>query len=219
MNKFYYIARQTTHLKEFERRILGGQGETLVWFRLSPRSYLFDLDELVSVLPLRRIVSFPDGGVYRLAASPENGFFRDVALSAYQVNGVRNRRFSGDTSGLRGRIVAWVLRQDGWTDSEWELNMPDGGIVRWSPSCRYSRLGDTFEFRCQDKAFRTSDDSCRPTDSMCRGRSMATWRKANIGSIFLTIDGPPATRGNGELMWLDLYTGCIRGHATFMPTR
>ncbi|HON91568.1 MAG TPA: hypothetical protein PKZ07_08405 [Sedimentisphaerales bacterium] len=150
---------RTWDLKEFERRILGGQGETLVWFRLSPRSYLFDLDELVFVLPLRRIVSFPDGGVYRLAASPENGFFRDVALSAYQVNGVRNRRFAGDTSGLRGRIVAWVLRQDGWTDSEWELNMPDGGIVRWSPSCRYSRLGDTFEFRCQDKAFRTSDDS------------------------------------------------------------
>lgn len=150
---------RTWDLAEFRQMILSGNGETLVWFRHSPREYLYDLDELASVLPLRRIVSFSDGDVYQLAASPENGSLCDSALSAYQVRGVRNRRFTSEDSAASGRIVSWVLREDGWTDSVWELSGPDGRIVTWRPSCEYSRSGDVFEFRCEGQALWTPDDS------------------------------------------------------------
>jgi hypothetical protein len=160
---------RTWGLAEFLRKILSSDGETLVWFWGSPRAYLYDLDELVSALPLVRIVSFSDGGVYRLAASPENGSFCDSALSAYQVSGIRNRRFTSEASGGSGRIVSWVLREDGWTDSVWELNASDGRVVTWRPSCEYSRSGDAFEFRCEGEALRTPDDSSSPYRLHVRG--------------------------------------------------
>lgn len=148
---------RTWDMPAFRQAIASGSGETLVWFNASPRSYLYDLSELVSMLPMHEIATFADGGAYWLAASQEDGILKDRILSSYMVDGARNGRFTSEAFGSCGSISSWVLREDGMTESTWELRMPDGKVVVWRPSCTYTRSGDTFEFHCEGQAARVPD--------------------------------------------------------------
>lgn len=152
---------RTWDMAEFQRVTAAGRGETLVWFRNSARSFLYDLDELVSIVPVEKVAAFRDGGVYRLV--PAKGATAGAgAFSPYLVNGTRNRRFTSDTFGPRGLIASWVLRDDGRMESVWELNVAEGDVITWNPCCEYSRSGDAFEFFCEGMATRTREEASIP---------------------------------------------------------
>ncbi|MEN6336143.1 MAG: hypothetical protein ABFE01_17960, partial [Phycisphaerales bacterium] len=190
---------RTWDIAGFRQTISSGAGETLVWFANTPRIYLYELDELIARLPLREIVSFPDGGVYRLGLSPEDGRFDSRALSTYLVDGVRNRRFTSDAPGCDGRIVSWVLREDGTTDSVWELYAPDGKAITWRPSCRYSRSGDVFEFDCEGQAVRAPDGSVASYRLHVRGTARDDVAEGEYRIEFAGGQWPAADRGRWRI--------------------
>jgi hypothetical protein len=138
---------RTWDMPQFREALSSGTGESLVWFSGLPQIYLYDLDELVSMLNIEEVAAFPDGGVYRLLPSA-NGVFADSRIfSTCMVNGVWNRSFTGDQSGSRGEITSWILRPDGTMDSTWKLSTGDGAAISWRGCGGYTRSGSDFEFQ------------------------------------------------------------------------
>ncbi|MBN1507106.1 MAG: hypothetical protein JW955_09685 [Sedimentisphaerales bacterium] len=154
---------RTWNMPEFARMLFSGPGEFLVWFSRLPQPYLYDLDELVSVLNVEELIAFSDGGVYRLLPSSDGAFFGSRVFSSCMVDGKWNRSFTSDPSGPGGRITSWILRADGTMDSTWQLSTAQGAPIRWRASGSYVRSDEAFEARCEGQAVRDADG----TDSSC----------------------------------------------------
>lgn len=187
---------RTWDIPAFRRMVSSNGGETLVWFGATPRSYLYDLDELVSLVPVEEIVTLSDGGVYRLGTQVADASFSDRVLSTHVVAGARHRRFTSDAYGPSGVIASWVLREDGTTESEWQLAMADGSVVAWSASGPYSRSGDRFEFRCEGQATRTPDASPAAYRLHVRGTICGDVAAGEYRIEFSGEQGPSADQGS-----------------------
>jgi hypothetical protein len=126
--------------------------EYLVWFGGLPTKHLCSLEELISQLHIEEMARFADGGVYRLPPSAEGAYPDSRIFSRYMVNGIWRRTFRSEEPNAYGTISCWLLQTDGTTESVWRLNAADGRVIRWQPSCRYTRLDETFELHCEGEA-------------------------------------------------------------------
>jgi hypothetical protein len=155
---------------QFQEHLASEQDALLVWFNSVHRRSLCDISELIDRLCLEKVVTVPDGDVYRLRRPSPPRSFQDRFLSDYMVNGRRVRTFGSDTSGSRGVVTSWVLRPDGTTESAWRLAARDGAILCWEVSCPYQTHSDgTFEFHCEGRAIRDGSDAASAYDFTVRG--------------------------------------------------
>ncbi len=62
----YISPHRTWDMQDYAASLSSTENEYLVWFAGLPRSYLYDLEELRTMLHIEEVVSLPDGGLYRL---------------------------------------------------------------------------------------------------------------------------------------------------------
>jgi len=141
---------KTWDIPKFAEMLSSGPGESLVWFSGLPRIYLYGLDELVSMLNIEEVVTFSDGGIYRLLPLANGVFPNSRIFSTCMANGAWNRSFTSDQFGPRGEITSWILRPDGTMDSAWRLCTAEGTTIDWHGSGRYTHSHSDFEFRSSD---------------------------------------------------------------------
>ncbi len=136
----------------FRERLSSGPNKYLIWFTGVKRSYMYDLDEMISMFCMERIATLPDGAVFRLWSPNERAFPAGPIFSPCVVNGKWSRSFSSDNFGARGVITSWIMKADGTTDSTWVLDTGSGIVLRWQASCPFAHAGDEFEFRGEGRA-------------------------------------------------------------------
>ena len=160
---------RTWDMPKFAEMLSSGPGEFLVWFSRLPQIYLYDLDELVSMLNMEEVVTFSDGGIYRLLPSSNGAFPGSRIFSSRMVNGEWNRSFTSDQFGPRGEITSWILRTDATMDTTWRLSTAQGTATVWRASGRYTRSGDAFESHGEGQAARDADGTNSPCAMDVRG--------------------------------------------------
>jgi len=153
---------RTWDIEEFRKAVSTDAGPVLVWFGGSPRTYLYDLDELASLFYLEEVATFADGGVYRFVPATACVFGDSRIFSHCRIPGVWSCTFTNEKSDAAGTVTSWVLRADGTTESFWALRSLEGAVVRWRPSCRYTRSDEAFQFHCDGVATRDANDATSP---------------------------------------------------------
>lgn len=153
---------RTWDIEGFREAVATDAGPLLIWFGASPRVYLYDLDELASLFYLEEVATFADDGVYRFVPATACVFGGSRIFSRCRIPGVWSCTFTSGKSDAAGTITSWVLRADGTTDSLWTLRTPEGTVVRWRPSCRYTRSDKAFQFHCDGLATRDASDATSP---------------------------------------------------------
>lgn len=138
----------------FQRTIASGAGEYLVWFGGRPEIYQYDLDELVELVSVEKVITFRDGGIYRLPATAPCVFPGTRIFSPCVVNGIWGRSLTCDQPGLRGEINSWILSPEGMMDSLWRIHMADGATLSLPVHGPYVRTGNAFESHCEGAATR-----------------------------------------------------------------
>ena len=179
----------------FRASVCSGGGGYLVWFGDLRRSYLHDLEDLVSELFMEEMVTRPDGGVYRLLPAAEGAFPDRRIFSRCMVNGIWHSRFTDDESGAWGVIPSWILRPDGTTDSRWRLTATDGMVIDWRASCKYDYSNGAFQFRCENGIAERRDGATSPCRLEVQGAVEGNTATGTYCIRFTNPEWPAVFRG------------------------
>jgi len=142
----------------------------LLWCDSMPRPDVHGMEALISAFCMEKIAALPDGAVYRFVSAKDRLFGDSRVFSDCLINGLWCCTFTSENLGPAGVVTDWVLRQDGTTESVWELHLDDGSVIRWHPSCEYVLTGHEFEFTSRGQATQSGTGATSPYVMSVRGK-------------------------------------------------